>query len=321
MPNSSPRRIEILAFPDAQLLDVTGPAQVFATANDLTASPGGKLYEIRVVAQGDEVVTSSGLVLRTQRLPNDAACPDTLIIAGGYGVNAACKDDELVAWVRRRSWATRRTASVCSGAFLLAETGLLDGRRAVTHWHRCSEFAERFPTVKLDRDPIFVRDGPIWTSAGITAGIDLALAMVEEDQGRALALAAARQLVVFLRRPGGQSQFSATLLLQEAADRFEALHAWIADNLGGDLSLAALAEQTGMSLRSFCRHYRQSTGRTPAMAVETMRVEGARRLLEQGAPVQRAVVRCGFGSAETMRRAFLKHLGVGPNAYRERFFG
>jgi transcriptional regulator GlxA family with amidase domain len=208
---------------------------------------------------------------------------------------------------------------VCSGAFLLATAGLLDGRRAVTHWRRCAEFARRFPAVRLEPDPIFIRDGDIWTSAGVTAGIDLALALVEEDLGRELALAVARHLVVFLKRPGGQAQFSATLALQHGDARFERLHAWIADNLRRDLSVGSLADAAGMSERSFVRHYRQATGRTPARAVEQVRVEAARHLLERGRPVKRVAAHCGYGSEETMRRSFLRLLGATPQAYRERF--
>jgi transcriptional regulator GlxA family with amidase domain len=244
---------------------------------------------------------------------------DTLIVAGGYGVNTASEDAALLKWVRTASRESRRTASVCSGAFLLASAGLLDGRRAVTHWGRCAEFARRFPHVKLALDPIFVRDGTIWTSAGVTAGIDLALALIEDDLGRAAALAVARQLVVFLKRPGGQAQFSAALALQHGDARFDDLHAWIMENLRRDLSLPALAAQAGMSPRSFSRHYRRTTGETPARAVERLRVEAARRMLEERATVAQASRRCGFGSEETMRRSFLRLLNVSPLAYRERF--
>jgi transcriptional regulator GlxA family with amidase domain len=317
---SSPLRIEILAFPDVQLLDVAGPLQVFASANDL-ACASGKLrpYEPVVVADRALVTASAGLGLATQILPAPRLPLDTLIIAGGSGVYAACENDVLIGWIKARSQAARRIASVCSGAFLLAGSGLLDGRRAVTHWRRCAEFARRFPAVHLEPDPIFIRDGNIWTSAGVTAGIDLALALVEEDLGRAIALAVARHLVVFLKRPGGQAQFSATLALQHGDARFERLHAWIADNLRHDLSIASLADSAGMSERSFVRHYRQATGRTPARAVEQVRVEAARQMLERGRPVKRVAVHCGFGCEETMRRSFLRLLGTTPQTYRERF--
>jgi transcriptional regulator GlxA family with amidase domain len=313
-------RIEILAYPDVQLLDVSGPLQVFASANDQLTRAGGKAaYEPVVVAMAGKARTSSALVLETATLPSSDVAVDTLIVPGGWGVNAACEDRALLDWIVHRAGEARRTASVCSGAFLLATAGLLDGRKAVTHWQRCAEFAERFPAVRLDPDPIFIRDGDVWTSAGVTAGIDLALALVEADLGRAIALAVARQLVVFLKRPGGQSQFSATLRLQHGDERFERLHGWIADNLRSDLSLPTLAERANMSLRSFSRHYQKATGRTPARAIEEIRVEAARRMLEQGAPVSQVSRRCGFGSEETMRRSFLRSVGANPRDYRERF--
>lgn len=314
------RRVEVLAFPDVQLLDVAGPLQVFATANDLAKSAGEPApYEIETVARAPEVRTSSGLGLATTTIPDAEAPLDTFVVAGGRGVNVAILDPEMVDLVRRRSAAARRTASVCSGAFLLAQAGLLDGRRAVTHWQRCAEFSRTFPHVKLEPDPIFVRDGDIWTSAGITAGIDLALALVEEDLGHGPALAVARQLVVFLKRPGGQAQFSAALDMQDGGGRFDALHGWMLENLKTDLSVPVLADQAGMSARSFARHYQGTTGRTPARAVEQMRVEAARRLLEARTSVSEAARRCGFGTEETMRRSFLRLLSVSPQAYRERF--
>jgi transcriptional regulator GlxA family with amidase domain len=314
------RRIEILAFPDVQLLDVAGPLQVFASANDLYRAAGKcRPYELAVVAERRLVVASAGVGVAVQVLPAPTLPLDSLIVAGGFGVQAACENAALIRWITARATVARRMASVCSGAFLLATAGLLDGRRAVTHWQRCAEFTRRFPAVHLDPDPIFVRDGNIWTSAGVTAGIDLALALIEADLGRPAALAVARQLVVFLKRPGGQAQFSVTLALQRSDARFERLHAWIFDNLRGDLSVAALAGAACMSERSFIRHYRRSTGTTPARAIERMRVEAARQVLEQGLPVKRVAARCGFGSEETMRRSFLRLLGATPRAYRERF--
>lgn len=318
----SARLIDILAFPAVQLLDVTGPLQVFASANDMVAEAGGTMpYAVRVVAPGGMTITASaGLGLATEALPPAEAPVDTLVVAGGQGVEAAAADPALVAWVRARAGQARRTASVCTGAYLLAATGLLDGRRAATHWSFCADLARRYPAIRVETDPIFVRDGPIWTSAGVTSGIDLALALVEQDLGRALALVVARYLVVFLKRPGGQAQFSAALSLQAAEDRFGALHDWIAGNLSGDLSLAALAVRAGMSERSFSRHYAEATGLTPARAVERLRVEAARRLLsDTGLPVKRIAQRCGFGSEETMRRSFLRLLAASPQDYRDRF--
>ncbi|WP_095200017.1 GlxA family transcriptional regulator [Mesorhizobium carmichaelinearum] len=314
------RHIEILAYPDIQLLDVSGPLQVFASANDFRTQAGEPApYEVAVVAASPRIRTSAGLVLETAALPPHRSRIDTLIVPGGWGVNAACEDPELIQWIIGRSRDATRTASVCSGAMLLATAGLLDGRRAVTHWGRCAEFARRFPAVRLEPDPIFIRDGNVWTSAGVTAGIDLALSFVEADLGRRVALAVARELVVFLKRPGGQAQFSQTLKLQQGDERFDRLHGWIQDNLDGDLSLPNLAERANMSPRSFSRHYREATGRTPARAIEEIRIEAARQMLERGQAVNQTARRCGFGSEETMRRGFLRVLGTNPRDYRERF--
>jgi transcriptional regulator GlxA family with amidase domain len=320
LPNG-PRVIEVLAFPSVQLLDVAGPLQVFASANDLVAESGGvPPYAPRVVAQGAGIVASAGLGLATVPLPPADAALDTLMIAGGQGVEAAADDPVLVDWVRTRAMSARRVASVCTGAFLLAATGLLDGRRAATHWSVCTELARRFPAVHVESDPIFIRDGSVWSSAGVTAGIDLALALVEEDLGRNVALGVARYLVVFLKRPGGQAQFSAALSLQAVDDRFGALHDWINDHLAGDLSLGILARQAGMSERSFSRRYTEATGVTPARAVERLRVEAVRRLLsDTRLPTKRIAARCGFGSEETMRRSFVRLLASTPQDYRARF--
>ncbi len=320
-PNVS-RVIEVLAYPSVQLLDVTGPLQVFASANDLVAEAGEMPpYTLRVVAQGGQSVTASaGLGLATCPLPPIGAALDTLMVAGGQGVEAAAADPVLVAWMRERARHARRVASVCTGAVLLAAAGILDGRRAATHWSFCAELARRFPAVRVEPDPIFVRDGPVWTSAGVTAGIDLALALVEQDLGRTVALAVARYLVVFLKRPGGQAQFSAALSLQAAEDRFGALHDWMNAHLADDMSLPVLAGQAGMSERSFSRHYAEATGVTPGRAVERLRVEAARRLLsESRLPIKRISQRCGFGSEETMRRSFLRLLAATPQDYRARF--
>jgi transcriptional regulator GlxA family with amidase domain len=320
-PNSI-RTVEVLVYPAVQMLDVTGPLQVFASANDLVAESGGTPpYVLRVVASGGKGVTASaGLGLSADPLPSSDVGLDTLIIAGGQGVPAAAEDPVLVDWVRERSRQARRVASVCTGAFLLAASGALDGKRAVTHWSFCAELARRFPAVRVESDPIYVRDGTIWTSAGVTAGIDLALAFVQQDLGRTAALAVARYLVVFLKRPGGQAQFSAALALQAADDKFGALHEWINLHLADDLSLSALAQHAGMSERSFSRHYAAATGLTPLRAIERLRVEAARRLLsESRLPVKRIAMRCGFGSEETMRRSFQRLLAATPQEYRARF--
>ena len=314
------KTIHVLAFANVQLLDVTGPLQVFASANDISRQQGfPPPYAPTVIASGGgAVMSSAGLALLAEPLPEVAS--DTLIIAGGWGVYDAARDEPLVAWVREHATGCRRVSSVCTGAFLLAASGWLDGRRVVTHWTRCEQLAQQHPRLLVEPNPIFINDGPVWTSAGVTAGIDLALAMVEEDLGRTMALEVARQLVVFLKRPGGQSQFSVTLSLQKEGNRFDELHAWISENLTKDLGIPSLALQAGMSERSFVRHYRADTGQTPARAIELIRVETARRLLsDTGVPIKRVAVQCGFGSEETLRRSFLRAMGVTPQAYRERF--
>ncbi len=306
-----------------QLLDVAGPLQVFATANDAAAARGlPQPYAVNVVSgPGRLVRTSSGLSLASEKLPSGRA-PHTLIVAGGPGVEAALADAALRDWVRRRATRAVRVCSVCTGAFLLATTGLLSGRRATTHWSFCDELERRFPQIEVDTNPIFVRDGKFWTSAGVTAGIDLALALVEDDLGRDIALAVARYLVVFLKRPGGQAQYSALLSLQSADERFAALHEWIGRNLSSDLSLGTLAGRAGMSERSLIRHYTKATGLTPARAVEKLRVEAACSLMTGSRlPMKRVAQRCGFGSEETMRRSFLRVVKVPPQAYRARFGG
>lgn len=316
------RAIFLLAFPGVQLLDVCGPLQVFASANELAVQQRrAQPYATRVVAAEAGLVTSSsGVALLASSIRSVKGLIDTLIVPGGRGVSAASADARLTRWTWRQAGQSRRIASVCSGAFLLAEAGLLDGRRVVTHWARCDELANRYPALRVETDPIFVRDGDIWTSAGVTAGIDLALALVEEDLGCSVALEVARELVVFLKRPGGQSQFSAMLSMQKAGDRFGELHAWVLAHLAADLSVPTLARRLHMSERSFMRHYKAETGRTPARAVEQLRVEAAQRLLSETPwPVKRIATRCGFGSEESMRRSFIRLLQVAPQTYRERF--
>lgn len=320
--SSNTRSIVLLAFPDVQLLDVSGPLQVFASANELARAQGlAAPYVPRVAsADGGLVTTSSGLALQTASRQSVRGPIDTLIVPGGCGVSAASADARLTRWTRRLAGRSRRVASVCSGAFLLAETGLLDDKRVVTHWARCHELANRYPKLRVEADPIFVREGKIWTSAGVTAGIDLALALVEEDLGRSVALDVARELVVFLKRPGGQSQFSAALSVQAADDQFGELHAWMLAHLAADLSVPTLATRVHMSERTFMRHYKAETGQTPARTVERFRVEAAKRLLgETALPVKRIAARCGFGSEESMRRSFVRLLQIAPQTYRERF--
>ncbi|MBS0376454.1 MAG: GlxA family transcriptional regulator [Proteobacteria bacterium] len=316
-----PRPIELLLFPAAQLLDITGPLQVFASANDWAAATRRPTpYEIRLVATRSPVRTTAGVRLLAEPLPRGVPPPDTLLVAGGRGVHVACDDRHLVRWLRTRARRARRIVSICSGAFLLGRAGLLDDRRAVTHWSECGELARRCPRTRVELDPLFVRDGPVSSSAGVTAGIDLALALVEEDLGHAAAIAVARDLVVYLKRPGGQSQFSALLELQTRGAEFDALHAWMASHLATDLGVEALAARAAMSPRTFQRRYRAATGLTPARAVERLRLEAAQQLLASTAlPVKRVAQRCGFGSEETLRRSCQRLLAVSPADFRARF--
>ncbi len=296
-----------------------GPVEVFCFASSQVRGA----YDVQVVGatDGDTIMMSNGLRLGVAPLPEPPERHDTLVVAGGAGARAAVDDAGVVDWVARAAGQARRTTSVCTGAYLLAAAGLLDGRRATTHWRFCEDLADSRPAVEVDSDPVFIRDGNVWTSAGITTGMDLALALVEEDLGPEVALAVARLLVVFLKRPGGQSQFSGALAAQQAAvPALRELQGWIARHLDEDLSVAALAARANLSERSFARAFRREVGVTPAAYVEALRVDHARTLLEGGARSLEAVARAsGFASAEVLRRAFHRRVGVGPAAYRQRF--
>jgi transcriptional regulator GlxA family with amidase domain len=315
------RLVDILAFPDVQLLDVTGPLQVFASANEWAQEANlPPPYRVRVIARSSPVVTNSGLALVAAPLPVATTALDTLVIAGGSGVQQASRDRALLRWVASRAARARRVVSICTGAFLAAAAGLLEGRRAVTHWKSCDELARGNPTTRVEVDPIYVRDGSVWTSAGVTAGIDLSLALVEEDVGYQVAMAVARDLVVFLKRPGGQAQFSRALALQTNDDTFGRLHAWMAEHLASDLSVATLAARAAMTERTFVRRYRTATGQSPARAVECLRIEAAQRLLTSTAlPIKRIAQRCGFSSEETLRQSFQRQLALAPREFRARF--
>jgi transcriptional regulator GlxA family with amidase domain len=306
------RTVAIIVFDGVQSLDVTGPLEVFAHA-------GG--YEITTASPtGGSVRTSSGLRLVPDTSLRELAKPlDLLIVPGGHG--ACRRDPELVAWLRRHAREAARVASVCTGAFLLAEAGLLTGRRVTTHWAHCGELADQYPDVSVDPEPVFIKDGNLATSAGITAGIDLALALVEDDLGRDAALAVARALVVFLRRPGGQAQFSAQLSAQ-AAERapLREVQQWIAEHPGADLSVDALAGRASLSPRHFARAFAAETGMPPGQYVGRVRIEAARRRLEDTADgIEETARACGYGTPEAMRRAFARTLGVSPAEYRRRF--
>jgi transcriptional regulator GlxA family with amidase domain len=312
------RRVVIVAFEGVEPLDVVGPAEVFFTAARLRPPS----YAVEVVAPTAKPLRASSVSLAPDRAIASCRGPiDTLVCAGGTGVREAARNEALIRWLRAAAERSRRVASVCTGAFLLARAGLLDGRRATTHWSACAALAKRYPEIRVEPDPIFVEDGGVYTSAGVTAGMDLALALVDEDLGRDVALEVARWLVLFLRRPGGQSQFSAQLAAQAAVrEPLQELQAWIPDNLNSDLSVPALARRASMSERNFARAFRREVGMTPAAYVETSRVESARIALESsGDPIDLIARRTGFGTVETMRRAFRRRLGVSPGDYRNRF--
>ena len=320
-----PRRVAIIAFPGVTLLDISGPAQVFAELEAIELpAPGYSLSYLST--SGGLVPTDVGMMIDT--LPISGVRPnqvDTLVIPGGPGIWEMRKDAALMKWIAQALPKARRVASVCLGAFVLAWTGVLDGKRVATHWRYCPRLQDSFPNIRVEPDAIFVKDGRVWSSAGVSAGIDLALAMVEEDFGHTTALDVARRLVVFLKRPGGQSQFS-TILAAQASDvegRFSELHAWIIENIASDLRVDVLAAKAGMTPRTFARAYASRTGMTPASGVEALRVETARLLLESGqvGGVVEVAKRAGFGDDERMRRAFLRHLGVSPSEYRSRFSG
>jgi transcriptional regulator GlxA family with amidase domain len=319
------RQVVIVVYPGVQSLDVTGPLEVFAGAQQLIRAglSGGRSYEITIVSRdGKPLRSSSGLTLvpdgSLRTAPREI---DMLIVAGGPGCEQAAEDEVLIEWIARKSAAARRTAAVCTGAFLLARAGLLDGRRATTHWSAAAELARRYPEVRVDAEPIFLRDGDVWTSAGVTAGMDLALALVEEDLDRDAALTIARHLVLFLRRPGNQSQFSATLAAQEPArEPLREIQRQVVEDVAGEHSVEAMARRAHMSARHFARAFRAETGLTPGRYVERVRLEAARRRLEDTAdPIASVATGCGFGTAETMRRVFLRTLAVAPAEYRRRF--
>ncbi len=317
---TTPRTIAILAVPGVQLLDVSGPLDVFAEAN---LQAGREAYRLRIIAAGPGPVRSSSGV----RLMPDAAigdgmeAVDTLLVAGSPHAGEGRPDAAVVAWLAQAAPASRRYGSVCSGAFFLAAAGLLDGRRVTTHWAVAQRLAERYPAVTVDEDALYVRDGRLRTAAGVTAGLDLALALVEEDLGRSIAQNVAGQLVMFFKRPGGQMQFSRRGEAAPAGrSALQEVQRWIAANPAADHSVASLAQRMALSPRHFARLFRSEVGTTPAAWVEAARIAAARRRLEEGQETPKQVAaQCGFADADVLRRAFMRHVGVTPAAYRRQF--
>ncbi|MBI5066958.1 MAG: DJ-1/PfpI family protein [Deltaproteobacteria bacterium] len=324
-PGPRPRQVAVLAFPGVQSLDVVGPLEVFGRTSRWLDDEGrtGPRYRTLVLApRRGRLATSSGFSLVADR--SATALPprlDTLLVAGGPGIRALLDDSRLHAWLRAAQRRVRRLGSVCTGALLLARAGILDGRRATTHWRACERLAAEHPRVRVEPDAIFVEDRGVWTSAGVTSGMDLALALVEADHGRDAALAVARELVLFVRRPGGQSQFSAQLRAQVAErDALRDLQGQVLEHPEADCSVPALARRAGMSPRNFARLFTREVGETPARWVEGVRVEAARRRMEDGrANAETIAEACGFGTREGLRRAFRRRLAISPREYRQRF--
>ncbi len=325
-PRSRTLRVAMLAYPDIQVLDVMGPLEVFSRTTRWLKDNGRRAddaYSVEIIGvKRGAFLTSSKLRLYATRGFREVGRGiDTLLISGGVGTMRYSSDRALLAWIRRQAGWVRRLASVCTGTFFLAEAGLLAGRRATTHWRTCELLASTHPEIQVERDRIYVREGKIYTSAGVTAGMDMALALVEEDQGREVALAVARELVLFLRRPGGQAQFSAQLAVQFAEhEPLRDLQAWIIDHPREDLSVESLARRVSMSPRNFSRVFTREVGATPARFVTSVRVETARRLLEETSEgLESICAASGLGTTEALRRAFLQWVGVPPSRYRERF--
>jgi transcriptional regulator GlxA family with amidase domain len=317
------RSVLVVAFPGFQSLDAVGPFEVFSGATRVVraaGSPGG--YDVTLVSSNGGAVTSaSGIFLDSRPLPEPSTRPDTVLVAGGEGVHAARRDARLVDWLRAVAPRSARVATVCTGAFLAAEAGLLQGRRVTTHWASAERLAGEFPDVEVDPDPIYIRQGKLWTSAGVTAGIDLALALVHEDVGPDVAQTVARWLVMFLHRPGGQTQFASPVWVPRAErSTVRAVQALVEAAPGGDHRLSALAAAAAMSVRHFSRVFAAEVGETPARFVERVRFEAARRELETTEDTLEVIAtRCGFGTAETLRRVFQRRLNVPPESYRRRF--
>jgi transcriptional regulator GlxA family with amidase domain len=315
------RRVVVVSYPGAHALDIAGPVDAFDTADRLLDQPGTG-YRIEFVSPDSPLVrTCSGLAIEAAPLETGDGPIDTLLVPGGWGMHDALANRELVSWIGRTAARCRRVASVCGGAFLLAEAGLLTGRRATTHWVISAEMARRYPDVIVDPNPIFIWDGPFITSAGVSTGIDMSLALIEDDHGAEFALKVARYLVLYFKRHGGQSQFSEVLDAQLAEFApIRTAQEWIQDSLGRPLLVAEVAERANMSPRNFARVFRREVGMTPGHYIERARISRSRGLLETtDLPVSAVARRCGFTTAETFLRAFTKVLGTTPTEYRHRF--
>ncbi len=325
-PKPRPRahRVVMLGYPQAQVLDITGPLEVFArTARWLTEHRGERrpVYETELVsARAGPFETSGGLQLVATHRYDQARPADTLLIAGGIGWESVAKDPAQLRWIAAQSRRVQRLGSICNGAMLLAAARLLDGKPATTHWAYLDRLEKLAPQAKVDRDALYVRAGNIYTSAGVTAGMDLALALVEQDHGKAVALAVAQELVLFLKRPGGQSQFSRHLQAQRRDDLFGELELWMLDHPGADLTVENLARRMSMSARHFARLFAARLGTSPGAYVRRLRVEQARRRIEEGASRLKQVARdCGFADEQALRRGFQELVGITPAEYRSRF--
>jgi transcriptional regulator GlxA family with amidase domain len=320
-----PCRVVLLAYDEMNLLDLCGPLQALSTANVRCSRGKSVLYETIVASvDGGLITTGSGLAVMTVALASLDKLPiDTLIAPGGCKGDVFYAPPRLVKWIVQRAPKVRRLCSVCTGSFLLAAAGQLTGRRVATHWDWVARLKSLYPDIQVDADKIFIQDGSLWTSAGVSAGIDLTLALIEEDFGHQVAIETARQLVMFIKRSGGQSQFSVPLAAQShVSGKFADLHAWIAAHLSDDLCVERLAEEVGMSPRTFARVYVGTLGRTPAKTVEAMRLEAACRALEEtDMPLKRIAVTTGYVEEQNLRRVFQRQLGISPTQYRSRFSG
>jgi transcriptional regulator GlxA family with amidase domain len=318
------RTVLFIGYDGVGLLDLTGPFTVFWSACWFQTQRGEPGYDRRVATvRGGPMLTADGMTVVTEPLSNFDDVPiDTLVVPGALDMEGALKDKALIEWIATHAPRARRICSVCTGAFVLAASGLLNGKRVVTHWASADALAAQFPNLRVEADAIFVRDDPVWSSAGVSAGIDLALALVQEDCGRQLAMSVARQLVVYMKRPGGQTQFSELLQAQTAtSEPFAELHDWLTNHLHDEtLSVEVLAKRACMSARNFARVYKTKTGRTPAKTIELFRLETARKLLEDtDERIESIARRTGFGDEDRMRNTFQRHLNVSPRDYRERF--